>query len=195
MHTVNNWQEVDRALEEIGILDLNITDTSSALGRRINELIEEFSAEISDLSDRRLALESALQLFCVANKDEFAKKRSRKFHHGRIAFKLAERIEVPEELQDSAIATLKKLGFMDCIETRERLDRNALKKLSDTELARCGIKRIREDHFRIEPDVILISEKLGRKDLASPSFLIDREKLAKAIRVRNTEEKHAPHVE
>ncbi|MEN6441668.1 MAG: host-nuclease inhibitor Gam family protein [Syntrophobacter sp.] len=195
MCTVENWNDVDRMLEEIGRLDLAISDISSALGRKLHGLIGEFSREISEISGQRHALESALQLFCLSNKSEFGKKRSRKFHYGRIAFKLAERIEVPEELQDSVIATLKKLGLKDCIETRERLDRNALKRLPDSELARCGIKRIREDHFRIEPDINLISEKIGRKDLVSPSFLLDVEKLSKIVKTNNTEAERAPQVE
>jgi len=191
MRVIETWSDVDSMLEEIGMLDLAMSDISSALGRKLHGLIGEFSREFSEISDQRTSLESAIQFFCVSNKNEFEKKRSRKFHHGRIAFKLAERIEVPEELQDSVIATLKKLGLKDCIETRERLDRNALKKLPDAALARCGVKRVREDHFRIEPDVNFISEKIGRKDLASPSFLLDVERLSKVVKQNNTEAERA----
>ncbi len=186
MPSIRDWGEVDRALEEIGMLDLGISELASALGRKLYELLGEYSGEISDLGERRRGIESAIQLFCLLNKSEFAKKRSRRFHYGRIAFRTAERIDVPDELQAAAIATLKKLGLPECIEIRERLDKGALKRLSDTDLARCGIKRLREDHFRIEPDISLISEKLGKKDLATPIFAVDVEKLAKLL-VRNDE--------
>ncbi|MFZ2446340.1 MAG: host-nuclease inhibitor Gam family protein [Syntrophobacteraceae bacterium] len=181
MRSVRDWNDVDRALEEMGLLDLGISERTSALGRKLHELLGEYSGELTDLTGKRRGIESAVQLFCLLNKCEFAKKRSKLFHHGRIAFRMAERIDVAEELQAAAIATLKKLGRADCIEIRERLDKAALKKLSDTDLARCGIKRTREDHFRIEPDLNLISEKIGKNDLAAPAFAVDVEKLAKLV--------------
>jgi len=186
---IGNWNNVDKALEEIGIIDLGIGEIASSLGRRLHEILAEHSRELSDLTERRRGLEAAVESFCLINKGEFEKKRSRQFHHGRISFRMAERIEVSEELEDAAIATLKKLGFLECVETRERLDRNALKKLSDSDLARCGIRRTKEDHFRIDPDLKLISEKIGTKDPAAQLFLVDMEKLAKAVK------KQEPHVD
>lgn len=192
MLSVREWADVEGALEEIGMLDLEISELTSALGRKLYELLGEYSGMISELGNRRRAVESAIQLFCLLNKSEFAKKRSRRFHYGRIAFRTAERIEIPDELQTAAVATLKKLGFSECIEIRERLDKSALKKLSDADLARCGIKRLREDHFRIDPDLNLISEKIGKKDLAAPAFAVDVEKLARLL-VRNDEDDCGGH--
>ena len=189
MLTINEWTDVDRALERMGIFDLEMSELSSALGRKLHGLLGDFSREIAGLAEKRRFLEARIQLFCLSNRGEFTKKRSRRFHHGKIAFRLAERIEVPEELQDAAIATLKKLGMTECIEIRERLDKGALKKLSDSDLARCGIKRTREDHFRIEPDLGLISEKIGRADLSTPAFVVDIEKLSRLVIKKDEEEK------
>jgi phage host-nuclease inhibitor protein Gam len=179
---IGNWSSVDKALEEIGIIDLGIGEIASSLGRKLHELIDKYSHELSDLTERRRGIESAIESFCLINKGEFGKKRSRQFHYGRISFRMAERIEIPEELEDAVISTLKKLGFSDCVETRERLDRNALKKLPDSALTRCGIRRTKEDHFRIDPDLKLIAERIGRRAQASPTFAVDIEKLAKAVK-------------
>jgi phage host-nuclease inhibitor protein Gam len=183
---IGNWNSVDKALEEIGIIDLGMAEIASSLGRKLHELIDEFSRDISDLSERRRGIESAIESFCLLNKGEFGKKRSRQFNYGRISFRMAERIEIPEELEDAIIATLKKLGFSDCVETRERLDRNALKKLPDSDLARFGIRRAKEDHFRIDPDLKLISERIGGKVPGSPTFAVDFEKLVKAVKKKES---------
>lgn len=188
MRGLKDWEEVEGVLEEIGLLDLAVSELSSALGRKLYELLGEYSPRISELSARRGGLESTVQQFCLSHKSDFAKKRSRQLRYGRIAFRLAERIDIPDEFQQSAIATLKKLGLTDCIETRERLDRSALKKLSDADLARCGIKRTREDHFRVEPDLKLISEKAGRRECSVPSFSVDLEKLAKLVAEKKSAE-------
>jgi phage host-nuclease inhibitor protein Gam len=184
--TIGNWNNVDKALEEIGTIDLGIGEIASSLGRRLHEILGEYSRELSDLTERRRGIEAAIESFCLINKEDFEKKRSRQFHYGRISFRMAERIEVPEELEDAAIATLKKLGFSECVETRERLDRNSLKKLSDSDLARCGIRRTKEDHFRIDPDLKLISERIGRSLSPHQTFIVDIEKLSKAVRKKDT---------
>jgi phage host-nuclease inhibitor protein Gam len=191
MLTLADWTEVDGAVERIGLLDLEIAELTSALGRRLYALVGEYSGRLCELAGQRRRTESAVQAFCTANRDDFAKKRSRQCRYGRIAFRMAERIEIAEELQDAAITTLKKLGFTDCVETRERLDKGALKKLADVDLARCGIKRVREDHFRIEPDMKSIAEKIERSDLAFPEFAVDLEKLSKLIVKRKENDRGA----
>jgi len=139
---LQSQRQMDARVRQLSsLIDLGIGEIASSLGRKLHELIDEYSDELSDLTERRRGIESAIESFCLINKGEFGKKRSRQFHFGRISFRMAERIEIPEELEDAVISTLKKLGFSDCVETRERRDRNALKKLSDSDLTRCGIRR------------------------------------------------------
>ncbi|MEM5788858.1 MAG: host-nuclease inhibitor Gam family protein [Syntrophobacteraceae bacterium] len=178
--SVTTWLDVENALEQIGLLDLESSEVTSTLGRKLYDVLGEHSKRLNELAAERACLETAIQSFCLQNKSEFAKKRSRQMQFGRIAFRVAERIEIPDSLQAAVIATLKKFGFTDCIEIKERLDRAALKKLSDTDLARCGVKRVREDHFRIAPDLALISEQVGQK-LSEPEFAIDLEKLSRMV--------------
>ncbi|MHC1727882.1 MAG: host-nuclease inhibitor Gam family protein [Syntrophobacteraceae bacterium] len=187
MLIIRDWADVDRALENIGLLDLEIGELSSSLGRKLYELLGEYSGEILNLTERQRALGACIESFCLLNKGEFSQKRSKQLRYGKIAFRVSERIEVPEELEDSAIAALKRLGHSACIELRERIDRNSLKKLTDTDLSRCGIRRTREDHFRIEPDIKLITNGSGRKDSAE-RFSVDLQKLEKAIRRNGNKE-------
>jgi len=94
---IGNWNSIDKALEEIGMIDLGIGEITSSLGRRLHEIIEEHSHELTELSERRRGIEAAVKSFCLINKGEFETKRSKQFHHGRISFRTAERIEVPED--------------------------------------------------------------------------------------------------
>lgn len=180
MLIIGSWTDVDRALERIGILELETGERCSSLGRKLYELLGEYSQELKEISEEKKAVEAAVESFCLLNKAEFTKKRSKQFHYGKIAFRTAERIEVPDDLEEAVISTLKKLGYAECIEIRERLDKNALKKLSDGDLVRCGIRRTREDHFRVDPDLNLISQKIGKNGL--PVFSVDLEKLARAVK-------------
>jgi len=62
-----------------------------------------------------------------------------------------------------------------------------LRKLSDRDLVRCGIRRKKEDHFRIDPDLKLISERIGKEVPAAQAFIVDMEKLAKALKKKEEE--------
>lgn len=177
---ISNWTDVDAALERLGMLDLEISEVSAALGRKLYELLGEHAQKLAGLKEDRHGIESSVESFCLLHKSDFAKKRSRKLFFGKIAFRVAERIEIPEEFEEAAIATLKKLGLSDCIEIRERIDRNALKRLPDADLARCGIRRDREDHFRIEPDIEVLCEKLGKKNCSG--YTVDVDKLSKLVK-------------
>ncbi len=187
MLTINNWTDVDHGLETIGLLELEISEISSRLGRKLYQLLGEHSKEVAEISGKLRSTKASIGNFCLLNKTEFAKKRSKQLNYGKISFRIAERIQVPEELEAAAIATLKKLGHTECVELRERLDKSALKKLPDSDLARCGIRRSKEDHFRIDPDLKLISKKNGARETASPTFSVDLRKLELAVR-RNDEE-------
>jgi phage host-nuclease inhibitor protein Gam len=178
---LNDWADVDRALEKLGRLELGAAEIASEAGRELYDILSRYCAQLAAVQEERGRIESAVTAFCMVRKDEFAKKRSKQLVFGRIAFRVAERIEVPEGLERTVIATLKMLGCEECIETKERLDRNALKKLSDQELARCGVRHAREDHFRIEPNLETVSERMG-KSLQAPRFDIDIEKLARSVR-------------
>ena len=178
---LNDWADVDRAMEKIGRLELGAAEIASEAGRELYDVLGRYCGELAAVQDEKARIESRITAFCLARKDEFAKKRSKQLYFGRIAFRVAERIEVPEGLERTVIATLKMLGREDCIETKERLDRNALRKLPDHELARCGARHVREDHFRIEPNLETVSESMGKK-LLLPRFDVDLEKLAKSVR-------------
>lgn len=164
MLSMNDWDEVDGALEKIGEIDLEVAEITTEACRKLREALGDYCTRIKELGGMRAGIESEVMAFCLLKKSEFARKRSRRFQYGKIAFRTAERIEISDELQAAAIATLKRLGLTECIELKERLDKSALKKLADADLARCGIKRLREDHFRIEPDLGIISEKLGKTE-------------------------------
>ena len=180
---LNDWQDVDGAVEQIGRIEIESGALASEMGHELYAVLGRYSKELAALGEKKREIESAVGSFCLLRKSEFAKKRSKQLIFGKIAFRVAERIAIPEGFEQTVIATLKMLGRDECIEIKERLDRNGLKKLGDDELARCGARRVKEDHFRIEPNLDAVSEKLG-KSLSFPQFEVDVEKLARSVRPR-----------
>ncbi|MCE5243759.1 MAG: host-nuclease inhibitor Gam family protein [Syntrophobacteraceae bacterium] len=186
MKTLDTWPDVDATMEEMGRTDLEIAEVEADLGRRLYDLINVYGGRLSSLRTKRSGLEALIAAYCLHRKHEFARKRSRQLTFGKIAFRVAEKIEIPSGLEGTVIATLKRLGFGDCVEVRERIDRSALRKLPDVDLARCGVRRVREDHFRIEPNIELACGEAGG-DHAPAAFSVDLERLSGAVKIREAE--------
>ncbi|MCE5242481.1 MAG: host-nuclease inhibitor Gam family protein [Syntrophobacteraceae bacterium] len=174
-----NWKDVDGILEQMGRLDLEIGIETAGLAEKLYTLVSEHVAELADLKEKRNALELTVNAFCTLHKSEFAKKRSRQLAFGKIAFRVSERMEFPSDLEAVVISTLKRLGHTDCVNVKETVDKTAVKALEDNELTKCGIRRAKEDHFRIEPNLQVVAEHLG-SDLP-PSTRLDLDKIAKLI--------------
>lgn len=182
MTDLSTWSDVDGFLELMGRLDLDIAVIEAELGVRLYDLVTQYGEKLVVLKAQREGLESLVADFCLERKAEFAKKRSKQLTFGKIAFRVAERIEVPAGLEPVVIATLKRLGLVECIETREKLIKQALKQLTDNDLAKAGLKRLKDDKFRIEPNLQVVAEKVG-KVFETPAVLVDMEKLAGAVKV------------
>ena len=105
---------------------------------------------------------------------------------GRSPSGVAEKLEIPSGLEGAVVATLKRLGLGDCVEVKERIDKAALRKLSDVDLTRCGVRRVSEDHFRIEPNLEFVSEITGR-DTPFPAVTVDMDRLSGAVKIRDGE--------
>ncbi|MEM5786901.1 MAG: host-nuclease inhibitor Gam family protein [Syntrophobacteraceae bacterium] len=183
---INNWKDMDGVLEEMGLLDLEAGILTSVLAEKLYRLVSEHAAELAPLKEKRQELEKLASAFCTLHKAEFAKKRSRQFTFGKIAFKVAERIEFPSDLEEVVLSTLKRLGHTECINVKETVDKTAVRALEDNELAKCGIQRKKDDHFRIEPNLQTIAENIG-KVYPSPAKL-DLAKLTKLIPAPNQDQ-------
>jgi|GEM_PF-1181637 len=186
-----DWGDVDRLLEDLGRLDLKMAAIEADMGGRLYDLVKEYSARLTAMRECRAGLEWLAAAFCQSRKSEFAVRRSKQLTFGRIAFRVAESIEIPVGTDAAVIATLRRLGWDDCIEVKEKIDKNALKKLPDNDLARCGARRKTEDRFRIEPNLDLVAERIGAVR-ERPAVVIDLEKLAGAIKATQSRPSASP---
>jgi len=186
-----DWGDVDRLLEDLGRLDLKMAAIEADMGGRLYDLVKEYSARLTAMRECRAGLEWLAAPLFPSRKSEFAVRRSKQLTFGRIAFRVAESIEIPVGTDAAVIATLRRLGWDDCIEVKEKIDKNALKKLPDNDLARCGARRKTEDRFRIEPNLDLVAERIGAVR-ERPAVVIDLEKLAGAIKATQSRPSASP---
>ena len=182
MNELDDWTKVDAALEEIGRVSMEILALEAELGLQVLDLASRYGASLDALHMRKSGIESLIEDFCASRMEEFNEKRSRQFTFGRIAFRLSEKIAVPDGFESLAIGTLKDLGWFHCVDVKETLNRNALKRLTDDQLAQCGLRRAVADRLRIEPNLRLAAQRSG-KSCDAPAVTVDRHKLSGAVKV------------
>jgi phage host-nuclease inhibitor protein Gam len=153
-----SWEQVDAALRRMGELTITIQKAEGAMNVKINEAKAEAENKTVRLKDEYKALESRIQAFCEAHKDEFAKKRSKELVFGVVKFRVATSI-VLKVGKDACIKALKALGLTDCIRVKEEVDKETVDKLlDDITLAKVGASRKTVDKFDCEPKLETLQE-------------------------------------
>lgn len=176
-----SWDDVDVLLEAMGRIDLELALIDTDYGTRLMDLLSEYRDRVAGPAAERRGIEEAVREFCGRHKAEFAKKRSRQLYYGKVGYRVAERIAIPKGKEDIVVKTLLALGLTECLRTTVRPDLEAMRKLTDADLARCGARREKTDHFKIEPNLEAVAKKTGKAIDLGARPAIDLGKLAGAI--------------
>lgn len=145
---LENWNDVDASLREIGRLDRDLAMIEAAANEAIDRVKAETKESAAPLHDKKTSLELAIKEYCEANRVEFAKIKSKELTFGSVGFRLSTRIlikRVAETLQ-----ALKDLSLTHCIRIKEEPDKEAMKALTDETLAEVGAGRKTENVFGYE---------------------------------------------
>lgn len=142
-----SWAEVDAALRRLGHLSRRLEQAEAALTERIERLREQGRRRLAGLSAEQARLEREVEEFAAANRHAMP-GRSMVLTHGRVGFRAATRLLVPEP--EETLARLKRLGLEGCLRVKESVDVAALRRLPDDTLAEVGAQRERGERFFYE---------------------------------------------
>lgn len=142
---LQSWDDVDTTLADIGRADRELQLIEAAANERIEEVKQAMKQAAQPVLDRKAALELAVKEFCDANRTEFAKVKTRTLTFGEVGYRLSTKImirRIAETLQ-----ALKDLALNNCIRAKEEPDKEAMKALTDEQLAEVGAARKTENIF------------------------------------------------
>lgn len=145
---LTSWEEVDKALAEIGAIDRDLALSEASQ----NESIDVIKAEVKVANAPRIARKEALELsikeYCEVNRAEFAKVKTKQLTFGSVGFRLSSKVLI-KRVADT-LQALKDLDLKACIRTKEEIDKDALKNLSEETLASVGAAIRTENVFGYE---------------------------------------------
>ena len=157
--TLNSFDDVDDALLELGKEKVFVQNKEAEMNGRIQTVREAFDLETADSIRKITGLEVDIETFCIANKFEFERVRSKELTHGIVSF----RTTPPKVAMlnrkynvNTVLELLKKIHLTMFIRTKDELDKDAVlaasaaKEISDEKLAAVGLKIDQSEQFSVE---------------------------------------------
>ncbi len=151
---LTSWEEVDRALKEIGECEIAITQIEGDMNKKINE-IKEHSSTMAEIHMAKIAEnEKLIKKFVTSNKSDIDGK-TKILNFGSTGFRKSESVSIPrgEDKKKAIINSLRKNGMDDCIKVEESINKDILKKYNEDMIIRVGASLKKKDTFWYETNL------------------------------------------
>ncbi len=155
---LQNWDEVNAALEELGRIDREVRIITAAAGEDIDRARAKAKVQADPLNLHRKSLEAGLEQFAAHHKGDFGGKRSRRLTFGTIGWRKGTgKFKTLRGWNWKKIAEeLDRLRLESFLRRKVEADKEALEKahraddIDDERLAGFGLKWKVEDEFYYE---------------------------------------------
>lgn len=151
LRRITDWQGADAFVRQIGNLQRSIEAAQGSARGDINEIKDGLAEEVKPLHEEIKLLTASLELFANSHAGDFGKARSRKLNFGTLGWRKSTSIHTKKTTLDLIKEVFSRAKAAACIRVKEEVDRDALAKLTDEELAEVGARRKSRDAFFVEP--------------------------------------------
>ena len=148
---IKGWADADNHLKRLGELDAKLDACQAEAKRQIDHIKANLKTEAAAIQENIKLHTESLEAYCASHRDEVAGK-SRKLNFGTIGWRRSSKIHTKKdtlELLKSVFGSRKAKRFL---RITEAVDKKALAKLRDEELAAVNARREEKDVFFAEPD-------------------------------------------
>lgn len=157
---IRSYDDADQTLLEIADCETQLQKAEADMNERIQKIRDDFEQNTHVVRAVKSSLESELEKFCILNKADFEKSRSRELVHGTIGFRFSTpKIALLNRKYklDTVLELLKKVRWgKDFIRTKEEISKEQLlasysaKEIDDQKLAAIGLKIDQGENFFAE---------------------------------------------
>ncbi|WP_346286878.1 host-nuclease inhibitor Gam family protein [Zoogloea sp.] len=154
---VRSYEDADRTLLEIADCETQLQKAEAEMNEQIQKVREEYEQTTHVVRAIKASLEKEMERFCILNKADFEKTRSKELVHGTLGFR-----NTPPKVAllnrkykwDTVLELLAKVRFgKEFIRTKEEINKEAVlaayagKEIDDQKLASVGIKVDQSEEF------------------------------------------------
>lgn len=144
------WEQIDDALKGIAKIDQTIKIHEAKMNDDINLIKTKVQNITTPLLEEKALLEKNIKEFTEANTAEFTDKKTKDFTFGQVGFRKSTSI-ITRNVK-AIIEALKNNKMLDCIITKESINKDELTKYDDASLEKVGAKRKVDDVFFYKVD-------------------------------------------
>lgn len=159
---IKNWSEVNTELKNLAEMYIKKNKIENRQTLMTNKIKEICSKKAGSLLADIKETEKNISLFAEANKNEFAKKRSKTLTFGTLSYKYTKKIKCNDDVV--AIKALKALDLGEYIKVEEKLNKDLLKELNEAILTKAGITLTKKDSLNIQPNFVALAASGGNND-------------------------------
>lgn len=147
---IADWSKADQMIRKIGSIQRMIQKTELKHKKRAEKVKGEMVKEVKPLQEKIGVLQRSLEAFALSRKKDFKKQRSRKLNFGDIGW----RKSTITKIGKNTLELIKKVfgpKAKNYITTTEKVDKDAVAKLSKESLKKIEAERVPKEVFFIEP--------------------------------------------
>jgi phage host-nuclease inhibitor protein Gam len=149
--TVKDWTHADQLIKEIGEIQSDIVAAEKQATADINIVKSDLEGRVKQLQGRSHLLTKSLEEFALAHTKEFGEARSRKLDFGTLGWRKSTIIQIAATTLEFIKVVFSPAKQKTVLHIKETVDKEALAKLTDEELARVKARRKVKDAFFVEP--------------------------------------------
>lgn len=158
--TLLSWDEVDGALRQIIECQCGINAINADLNRQLTAVKEEMDKKARPLQENISALERDVKEFVVRHREDFDGK-TKQLNFGKTGFRLSTTLVVPNNKSAEIIESLRQFGMEDCINIKESVDKETLKRYKSEDILKTGAYLKTTDDFWYEVNLEALTASEG----------------------------------
>jgi len=148
---VPDWVHADNCIWRTGDLQTQIREAEETAKDDINKIKAKLAKKTKPLQEKIKLYVQSLEAFAATHKNDFGKQRSRKLSFGILGWRKSTSIPIKKNTLERIKQMFVKATQKMCIRVKESVDKEALAKLTDEQLASIGARRKEKDVFFVEP--------------------------------------------
>lgn len=156
---INNFEDVEKALSEFAQTESSIAKKEAEMNAKIQKIKDSYDEDTRGVRATRDLLYSNIERFCISNKFEFIKQRSKSFIAGVLGFRTnPPRVQLLNRKYNlkTALELIRKIFKGKYVRSKEEINKDEILvdyssgTITDDKLASVGLKIDQDETFFVE---------------------------------------------
>jgi len=158
LHNIANWEHADNFVRRIGELQNKIQAKEAKAKTKIDQAKANLVRQVKPHQETIEVYMRSLEAYAISHQDDLKKQKSRKLNFGVLGWRKSTSTSITKKTLELIREFFSKAKAATCIRVKESVDKEALARLTDEDLALVKAQRKSKEVFFVEPDLIEIAD-------------------------------------